>query len=208
MTTEEFYDASIREDKALRARDEMNQMVRPFGLEVRRVIPEKFRFHPEYEEKIRAKKLADQEVEEQISKANAALQDQIFRTVEATKKKEVFIAGFSGQMEQLIVQAKANANRNVKEAEAYSIATTRGADAQFYEKEQNAKALFTQKEAEAEAIRQRADALSGEGGRNIVKLEYAQRLNQMKIKGQPFTINSASDRFIHTKDAAASSTQR
>lgn len=197
MTTEEFYDASIREEKANKAKDELNSMLNPFGIEVRKVIPEKFRFHQEYEEKIKAKKLADQEVEEQISKANAAQQDQIFRTVEATKKKEVFLATIDGQMQQLIVQAKANADKIVKEAEAYAVETMKGADAKFYEMEQNAEAITATKSAEAEALEKLASAMAGEGGRNIVKLEYAQRLKQMNVSGQPYSIDQESERMIH-----------
>ena len=200
MTTEEFYDASIREEKANMAREELNVMLSPFGIEVRKVIPEKFRFHQEYEEKIRAKKLADQEVEEQISKANAAQQDQIFRTVEATKKKEVFVATIDGQMQQLIVEAKANADKNIKEAEAYAVETSRGGDAQFYKMEQNAEAIKATKAAEAEALLKLAKAMEGEGGRNIVKMEYAQRLKQMEISGQPYTIDQQSERLIHKID--------
>jgi len=200
MTTEEFYDASIREEKANKAKDELNKILNPFGIEVRKVIPEKFRFHQEYEEKIRAKKLADQEVEEQISKANAAQQDQIFRTVEATKKKEVFLATIDGQMQQLIVQAKANADKSIKEAEAYSVQTMKGADAQYYEMEQNAKAITARKAADAEALQKLASAMEGEGGRNIVKMEYAQRLKQMNVSGEPYNIDAQTGRLIHQID--------
>lgn len=203
MTTEEFYDASIREEIANKAKIELNSRLNPFGIEVLKVIPEKFRFHQEYEEKIRAKKLADQEVEEQISKANAAQQNQIFRVVEGTKKKEVFLASIAGQMEQLIVQANANADKMIKEAEAYAIETKRGAEGKFYEMEQNAKAITAKKKAEAEALAKLAEALEGEGGRNIVKMEYAQRLKNMEVSGQPYSVDNTSERFITTEEAAA-----
>ncbi|MEO0794788.1 MAG: SPFH domain-containing protein [Verrucomicrobiota bacterium] len=204
MTTEQFYDASVRNEKALKTELEMNELLQPFGVEVTRVIAEKFRFHPEYEDKIRAKKLADQEVEEQISKANAARQNQIFRTVEAEKKKDVFIASIEGGMRQLIVQAEAEANRQVKGAEAYAISTARGADAQYYQMEQNAKAILAQGSAEAEATEVMANALEGEGGRNLVKLAYASRLQSMNVTGQPYTISGETERFTHVQEGAAS----
>lgn len=100
MTTEEFYDASVRNIKAQKAMEELNTLLTPYGIEIASVIAEKFSFHKEYEERIRAKKLADQEVEEQISKAKAALQNQNFRVVEATKKKEVTLAAYAGEMEK------------------------------------------------------------------------------------------------------------
>jgi len=208
MTTEQFYDASVRNEKALKTELEMNELLKPFGIEVTRVIAEKFRFHPEYEQKIRAKKLADQEVEEQISKANAARQNQIFRTVEADKKKDVFIATVKGEMEQLIVQANAEANKSVKAAEAYAIETERGGDASFYQAEQNAKAILAQSTAQAEATEAMAGALEGEGGRNLVKLAYAKRLQTMNVTGQPFTISAETERFTHVQEAAAKPKQK
>ncbi|WP_309395800.1 SPFH domain-containing protein [Cerasicoccus maritimus] len=203
MTTEQFYDASVRNEKALKTEQEMNELLKPFGLEVTRVIAEKFRFHSEYEEKIRSKKLADQEVEEQMSKANAAKQNQIFRTVEATKKKDVLIATFEGQMRQLIVQAEAEANKAIKGAEAYAIETERGADAKFYTQEQNAKAILAQGKAQAQATEVMANALEGEGGRNLVKMAYAERLQGMSLTGQPFTISGETERFATVDEAAA-----
>ncbi len=203
MTTEEFYDAGVRNAKALEAEQELNELLLPYGIEVTKVIAEKFRFHQEYEEKIRAKKLADQEVEEQISKANAARQDQIFRTVEATKKKEVFLASYAGEMKQLIVEAEARAEKAVKEAEAYAIQTRLGADAQFYEKEKNAQAVLATKKAEAEGMERMAQALEGKGGVNLVKLEYAKRLKEMSVSGQPYTISGQTERFSHVEEGAA-----
>ena len=46
-------------------------------------------------------------------------------------------------------------------------------------------------------IAKMADALRGEGGRNIVKMEYAHKLSAMRISGQPFTIQSTTERFMH-----------
>ncbi|MFQ3271702.1 MAG: regulator of protease activity HflC (stomatin/prohibitin superfamily), partial [Lentimonas sp.] len=132
MTTEEFYDASVRDQKSQLAMAELNGLLKPYGIEVSSVIAEKFSFHQEYEERIRAKKLADQEVEEQVSKANAARQNQIFREVEATKKKEVVLASYDGEMQKLLVEATANAERDIRNAEAYVIDTELGADAEFY----------------------------------------------------------------------------
>lgn len=208
MTTEEFYDASIRNDKAQRAEDELNRLFKPFGIEVTKVIAEKFRFHQEYEEKIRAKKLADQEVEEQISKANAAKQKQIFRTVEANKKKDVLLAEVEGRMTQLVVQANANADKATKEAEAYAIKTRLGADAEFYKRQQNAQAIIATTQATAEATKARATALEGEGGVNIVKLAYAQKLRGMSVTGQPYTLDSDTKRIKYLDDGAERSPKK
>jgi regulator of protease activity HflC (stomatin/prohibitin superfamily) len=202
MTTEEFYDASIRNDKAEKARIELNKLLKSYGLVVSSVIAEKFSFHPEYEERIRAKKLADQEVEEQVSKAKASLQNQIFRVVEATKKKEVFLATFDGEMQKLIVEAKANAERDVKQAEAYVIDTKLGADADFYSRDKNAQAILVTAQAEGEGLTVMAQAYEGIGGVNLIKRAYAEKLGNMHITGQPFTIESKTERLSYQDEGA------
>jgi regulator of protease activity HflC (stomatin/prohibitin superfamily) len=202
MTTEEFYDASIRNDKAEKARIELNKLLKSYGLVVSSVIAEKFSFHPEYEERIRAKKLADQEVEEQVSKAKASLQNQIFRVVEATKKKEVFLATFDGEMQKLIVEAKANAERDVKQAEAFVIDTKLGADADFYSRDKNAQAILVTAQAEGEGLTVMAQAYEGIGGVNLIKRAYAEKLGNMHITGQPFTIESKTERLSYQDEGA------
>ncbi|MDG1242627.1 MAG: SPFH domain-containing protein [Opitutae bacterium] len=202
MTTEEFYDASVRNQKAQTAMEELNKLLKSYGIEVSSVIAEKFSFHPEYEERIRAKKLADQEVEEQISKANAARQNQIFRVVEATKKKEVFLATYSGEMQKLIVEATANAERDVLDAEAYVIDTQLGADAKFYQRDKNSQGILVKAKAEGEALTALANAYQGIGGMNLVRRAYASKVGNMKITGQPFTIESKTERLSYKDEAA------
>ncbi|CAA6695428.1 Unannotated [Lentimonas sp. CC19] len=202
MTTEEFYDASVRDQKAQLAMVELNELLKPYGIEVSSVIAEKFSFHKEYEERIRAKKLADQEVEEQVSKAKAARQNQIFREVEATKKKEVVLASYDGEMQKLLVEATANAERDIRNAEAYVIDTQLGADANFYQRDKNAKAILVTAQAEGEALTAMAQAYEGIGGVNLVKRAYAGRLMDMKITGQPFTIENKTERLSYQDEGA------
>jgi len=202
MTTEEFYDASVRNQKAQTAMEELNKRLKLYGIEVSSIIAEKFSFHAEYEERIRAKKLADQEVEEQISKANAARQNQIFREVEATKKKEVILASYSGEMEKLIVEATANAERDIRQAEAYVIDTQLGADATFYQRDKNSQAILVQAMAEGEALTALANAYAGIGGVNLIRRAYADKIGVMRITGQPFTIESKTERLSYKDEAA------
>jgi len=77
LTTAQFYNASERNKKATEAQDEMNKHLNPHGIMVTKVIAEDFRFHDEYLKKVREKKLADQGMLEELSKANAAREDQV-----------------------------------------------------------------------------------------------------------------------------------
>ncbi len=208
LTTEQFYNASERNKKATEAQEEMNKRLNPHGIMVTKVIAEDFRFHVDYLKKVREKKLADQGVLEEMSKANAAREDQIVNTTRATKEKEVRVKSYEGEMKKLVVSAEAQADRAVKEAESYAIKTLRDADAQYIKSENNAKAVLAKGTTEAEGTKKMAEALQGEGGRNIVKLGYAERLQQMNVTGQPFIINSQTERFSHIEEPPAAAEGR
>ena len=197
LTTEDFYNTALRNQKADESQRRLNEALNPHGIIVTSVLAGDFNFYEEYEIKIQEKKLADQSVEEQQSRANAALQDQIRQTVEATKIKEVALAEFEGRMRERIVTAEAEAQRLVRGAEAYEIQIRAEAEAEYYTREKNAEIITATKHAEAVGIEKMAEALIGEGGLNIVKMEYARRLRDLFISGQPFTREGHAQRFEH-----------
>lgn len=200
MTTEEFYDPAKRQEKALKAMDELNALLNPHSLTVIQVNPKNFRFYTEYEEKIKEKKLADQSVEEEISKARAASQVMERKRVEAQKEMEVEIQTIKGAMEELIVTANADAERVVEQSRAYAVTTRVGAEAELYTMKSQADAILAKSRAEAEGLTKMAEALKGEGGLNLVKMEYAKRLASMKLTGQPFVISGTTERFEHFEE--------
>ena len=204
LTTETFYDSSQRNAKVVLALQEAQKRLQPFGIAIDSlVIPTKPQFHEKYEDLIKQKKLADQEVEEEASKAQAALQLQQTRIVEETNKKNVAVEEFSGKMEEKEIDAKAQAEKVMKESDAYYDTTTIGAEALLYEQQKEAEGVLAMKKAEAEGIEAMKKALEGEGGRNMVKLEYAKKLQSVTITGQPFLIDSRTARFQHTSSDAA-----
>jgi regulator of protease activity HflC (stomatin/prohibitin superfamily) len=205
LTTEQFYDSSLRDVKTVKAREEANQRLNPYGIMIDSiVIPRKPHFYQEYEEMIKQKKLADQEVLEEQSKAQAAKQRQQTRIVEETNKKNVAVEQYQGQMAELIIAAEAEGERARQQAKAYYDKVTIGAEAGFYERQKTAGGLLARKKAEAEGIRELAEALSGPGGRNLVKMEYARKLKDIIITGKPYSISSDVERFEHLRGPAAS----
>ena len=175
-----------------------------FGIQIDDiVVPQKPRFYAKYEELIKKKKLADQAVLEEQSKALAAVQIKETAKVDETAKKNVAIEQFRGEMEKITIQARAEADRVKRAAEAYHKKTTVGADAEFYRLEKQAEATLAQKKAEAQGIEALKKALEGEGGRNMVKMEYAKKLKGLKITGQPYTVQSRTERFEHVTPAAS-----
>jgi len=203
LTTEEFYDSSKRAAKVLLARNNANERLAPFGIMIDGiVIPKKPHFYDEYEAMIKKKKLADQAVLEEQSKALAAEQKQVTMVVEETNKKNVAVETFKGQMEQKTIQAEAEGEQARKGADGYFDKVTIGADAKLYQMQKEAEAVFAKKSAEAKGIEILKKALEGEGGWNMVKLEYARKLKGITITGKPFTIQAHTERF-ELLDAAA-----
>lgn len=203
LTTEGFYDAGKRTEMALAARDRLNERLGEYGLRVVSVIPKDFTFYAEYEAKIKEKKLADQEVEEQVSKARAALQSMEKMKVEAEKKKATELKTFEGEMRELVIQAEGESARTRSEADSYAARTKLAAEAEFYETQRKAESSLARGRAEAEGMARMAAALAGEGGRNLAKLEYAKRLAATVLSGQPFTVSADTTRIQQVPAAAA-----
>jgi len=203
LTTEEFYDSSKRNAKIVQARQEAKERLLRFGIKIDDiVVPRKPRFYAKYEELIKKKKLADQAVLEEQSKALAAVQRKETAKVDETAKKNVAVEQFRGEMEKAIIEAKAEAERVQRSADAYHKKNTVGADAEFYKMNKQAEGTLAKKKAEAQGIEALKKALEGEGGRNMVKMEYARKLKDLKITGQPYTVKSQTERFEHTSPAS------
>ncbi len=203
LTTEEFYDSTKRKGKIIAATKEIREKLQPFGIVINSiVIPQKPHFYKEYEDKIKKKKLADQAVLEERSKALAAKQRQHTQIVQATNVKNVAIEQFTGKMEQKVIVAQAEGEKVRKAADAYFDQITIGSEAQLYQRKKQAAGILAVKQAEAKGIEAMKKALEGEGGRNMVKMEYAKKLRQIKIDGKPFSVDSRIEKFEHSKPAA------
>ncbi len=189
LTTEEFYDSSKRENKISAAKLEINTKLDRFAIITDSIAPKKPRFYREYEEMIKKKKLADQAVLQEKSKAQAAKQKQKTEVVQATNVKNVAIEQFEGKMQQKLIEIEAQAEKARQAADAYFDQITIGAEAKLYQDEKSAAASLAEKKAEATGIEALKKALEGEGGFNMVKLEYAKKLKGMIIKGRPYSVS-------------------
>lgn len=200
LSTEEFYDSAKRQGKIAAAKKMINdKLTKRFGISIDSIVPQKPRFYKEYEEMIKKKKLADQAVLEEKSKANAAKQRQHTEVVQTTNKKNVAIEQFEGKMKEKIIAAEAQGEKSRKAAEAYFDKITIGAEARFYASQKNAAAILAAKKAEAKGIEAMKKALEGEGGINMVKLEYAKKLKNVKFSGRPYAIDPGVMKFEHLR---------
>jgi|GEM_PF-651743 len=185
LTTEEMYDATRRNERAQAALRQLNELLSPHGIEIIAMIPGEFRFYQEYEQVIQEKKLADQQVEEQQSQAKALLQDQARQLVETQHKGLAQIATAQGESTNRLIQASAEADTIQREADGYATTNKLVADAALLTASAQAQGRRAVLLAEAAGLEQRRQALKGEGGLNLVGLEYAKRLEGVRLVGTP-----------------------
>lgn len=185
LTLGEFPIASLRDIKAQKAREEINKMLEPHGLYVTSINLTDYRYYREYAEKIQERRLADKEVEEQKTRATAAQENQRRVIVEETKKLEVEVARFRGECDKRIMDARGSAEAKKQDADAYLIRARFEADAEFERLAKEAGAVLATVRTDAEGLRLLRNALEGDGGRNLVRLEYAKRLKQAIIRSTP-----------------------
>jgi len=159
LSSEEYYEASRRFKMANEARDRLNVVLNQEGVIVDQVLLGEHQFNQTYEQTIRDKKVAEQEAEQVVSEQKAS-EEELRRDIEEVR----------GQVAKAIAESEGNAKKRRLEG-----------DALYYEKKKQAEAIRIEKRAEADALIERALALSGTGGRNMVKLKVAEKLKGKRI---------------------------
>ncbi|MCM8537188.1 MAG: SPFH domain-containing protein [Lentisphaeraceae bacterium] len=204
LQTEEFYESTNRTNKINLARQEINKKLAPFGVDVDSIVMfRKPTFHAQYQDIIDRKEKADQDIKTQIALAKAATEKRETLITKESNLKIVDLERHTGKLEEEILEANAKAGKLVKAADAYYDRITIGAKAALYKNEKQATGILELKKAEAQGIEALKKALEGEGGLNMVKMEYAKKLRSMVIQGLPYTIKSQTERLQLTEDAAA-----
>jgi len=181
MDTEDFYDPLVRRDKAKAVKAQLSKSLQNNFVEIIDVLIRDVQFDPEYENKIRRKKLADQEVELNKSMARAA--EMLGRTqlIEAETAKLVNIIIKEKEAEIIQMQAKTDREIAKIKADYEKYITEKQADADLIDAHKGAEGTLLVKKAEAEGERLRNQAMQGVGGSTIVALEAARNLNIEEI---------------------------
>ena len=152
LTTEEFYNSPMRVKKAEEAKEKLNRELNIKGIEVDQVLVRYFKYSPEIQKNIEAKKLQDQMVFTNQAAARAAKE-------EAELKKIV--------QEGMVIAAV-----EMEKGKAY--VTRKIAEKDLYVRSIKANADLLVKLAEAERVRLKNDALKGIGSDRMVGLKMAE----------------------------------
>jgi regulator of protease activity HflC (stomatin/prohibitin superfamily) len=176
MKTEDFYNPEARRTKSEEIREQLVTVLNENYIDVIDVLIRDVEFDPEYESKIRMKKLADQEVELNKSMANAEKKRGETQVIEAETKKLVSIIVKEKEAELIRMQAEADLQIAGIEAAAHKYAVEKQADADLIVSQMEAEGERLVKTAEAKGEELRNAALAGAGGSVIVALEAARNL--------------------------------
>jgi regulator of protease activity HflC (stomatin/prohibitin superfamily) len=159
LNSEEFYVSDKRFEKANKARERLAVVLNPEGVLVMQVILGEHHFHPQYEQVIHDKKLAEQNAERLRSEARAAAEQAKSNLQKAKGTVAQLLAQANGHLEQVKLQA----------------------DADFYQNQKRAEAILAEKRARAKGIQKENEALAGAGGKTLVKLRLAEALTGKQI---------------------------
>lgn len=144
---------------AEKARVALSAAMSPYGVTCDNVVLGDHRFHQRYQKAINDRKVFDQKVNTLKSAA-----ENVKREYEA--KLEVV----KGDVQQAIATENGKAQQAMLEADAY-----------YVTRQKEAEAILAEKTAQAEGIRKMNEALSGSGGRVMVKRKVAESLKGKKI---------------------------
>ncbi len=177
MQTEDFYNPDVKRDAAEKVKVALQAALADNYIEVIDILIRNLEFDPKYEQEIRRKKLADQEVELNKSLGEAEKMRGITQVIEAETEKLVNIIVKEKEAELVTMQAQTTLDIAKIEAAYEKYATERKADADLIIAQRGAEGEKLVKQAEAEGERLRNDALAGVGGSYIAALEAARNLN-------------------------------
>lgn len=176
IKTEDFYNPEVRRQVTQSVNHELGKALGGRHIELIDVLIREIIFNEGYEKKILLKKLADQEVELNKSMSLAAEKRGLTQVIEAEANAMVLVIEKEKEGELLKMQAQTDKQIAEINAEAQKYATQTKADADLYAAELGAKGVLLLRKSEAEGEQNKAAALQGTGGANLVALQAARNL--------------------------------
>jgi regulator of protease activity HflC (stomatin/prohibitin superfamily) len=159
ITSEEYYQVSVKNRMAAKAKDELAKELEPYGVVVDMLQVQQHRFDTEYQAAINAQKQAEADVQ---------------TLVEQQKNMAV-------QKQSELEAKRAEWNRKLEDALGEAGRIRNDADGYYQTKTNQAKAAIAVAQAEAEGVRKEAEALGKLGGDAYVKMQVAKRFAEKKV---------------------------
>lgn len=181
LNTEDFYNPDKRRMAEGKIKELLTESLKKKFIKVIDVLVRDVRFDASYEGKIRSKKLADQRVELNKSKAEAEKARGKTQVIIAETVKELNIIQQKRERTKINMKAEYDLKMTTIRAEANKHVIQKKADADLIAAELSAQGTLVIKQAEALGEKLRNNAMRGDGGRTIVALEAAKNLKFKNI---------------------------
>lgn len=180
ITSEEYYQVTVKNRVAEEARERLAQAVAPYGVLIDMLQVQQHRFDPAYQAAINAQKQAEADVQKLVEQQKAMDQ-----------QKQSELEAKRSEWNKLTEEALGQAGRVRNEADGY-----------YQMKTNAAKALLAQARAEAESTKKEAEALGKLGGDAYVKMQVAKLLAKKRFilvpaaSASTMNVNKVMDYFI------------
>lgn len=163
LGTFEFRQVKARYEAIDKIKEDLNRILLPWGVEVVKVTLDDFQFA-----RITTEGKVDSTYQEKINLIQQLIED----TKRELSKKETVIA----QKQQELETEQGIFDRKQEEAIGYRDQAQARGDAYFESKSNQAKSILATGKAEVEGIVAQINALKGEGGRAVLRLEIGRRI--------------------------------
>jgi regulator of protease activity HflC (stomatin/prohibitin superfamily) len=159
ITSEEYYQVAVKNRVADKARDNVAEVLAPYGIFIDMLQVQQHRFDEAYQAAINAQKQAEADVQ--------TLGEQ---QKNAQVQKHTELEGKRAEWNKRLEEAQGEAGKKKNEADGY-----------YQTKTNDAKAVVATAQAEAEGIKKEAEALSKLGGDAYVKMQVSKIISKKKF---------------------------
>ncbi|KAA3608079.1 MAG: hypothetical protein DWQ01_13465 [Planctomycetota bacterium] len=196
FSSEEVADQSNYTGATAVVKDRLNQLLEPHGITVIQIIVPKPKFDPLYEQAIKDRKVADQEVEKLKTKATALLRERERRLADIDRDKATAYEQLLGELEAERIMSERERVRVERSADAFKIEMVAAGQAEEQRMLQQARAKEEQARKEAEGLRARVDALAKRGD-VLVREILAEKLASIRFNIVPYRRDPSPVRIEH-----------
>ncbi len=185
------------------AKERLNEMLQPHGVEIRQIITPKPKFEDRYEQAIEDRKVANQEVEKLKEKALQLERERERRLAGIERDKATEFELLKGTLEAERIIAEKDAVRLTKDSDAWRIAQVAAGKAAEQKLLEQSRGLVAKARKEAEGLLERVSALSG-GGSLLVREALAKKWAEIIFEVVPYRRDPAPVRIEHLGAVPAS----
>lgn len=195
-TAVEVADPTVYKQAPLAARERLNELLGPHGIQITLIKTPNPRFDKEYEDAIEARKQADQEVQRLEAQVEQLEQEKQQRLAAVERQKGVEMQELQGELVRARRAAEADSIRIKLAADEY--ATKRSAQGEALRNEllAQARGLEVRYRKEAEGIASKAQALE-ERGEVVVREAIINKLMDITFTLVPYSRDPAPKRLEH-----------